>query len=48
MILLTHEESESYEKQKVCNICKKELNTDEFDTDENDRNEFNTDKNDTS
>ena len=45
-IPLTNEENESYEKQKVCYICKKEFNTDEFDTDENDNNEFNTDDND--
>ena len=46
MIPLTDEENESYEKQKVCNICKKDFNTDEFNTDENDKNEFNTDEND--
>ena len=46
MISLTDEENESYEKQKVCYICKKEFDTDEFDTDENDKNEFNTDEND--
>ena len=46
MISLTDEENESYEKQKVCYMCKKKFNTDEFDTDENDKNEFNTDKND--
>ena len=45
MIPLTDEENESYEKQKVCYICKKEFNTDEFSTDENDKNEFNTDEN---
>ena len=27
-------------------MCKKEFSTDEFDTDEDDRNEFNTDEND--
>ena len=58
MIPLTDEENESYEKQKVCYICKKEFDTDEFvtdgndknefDTDENDKNEFNSDKNDES
>ena len=41
MIPLTDEENESYEKQKVCYICKKDFNTDE-----NDKNEFNTDEND--
>ena len=41
MIPLTDEENKSYEKQKVCYICKKEFNTDE-----NDKNEFNTDEND--
>ena len=41
MIPLTDEENESYVKQKVCYICKKEFNTDE-----NDKNEFNTDEND--
>ena len=46
MILPTDEENESYEKQKVCYICKKEFNTDEFDTDENDKNEFDSDGND--
>ena len=35
MIPLTDEEDKSYEKQKVCDICKKEFNTDE-----NDRNAF--------
>ena len=45
MIPLTDEENGSYEKQKVCYICKKEFNTDEFNTDENDKNEFNTDEN---
>ena len=33
--------NESYEKQKVCYICKKEFNPDE-----DDKNEFNTDGND--
>ena len=28
MIPLTNEEKESYEKQKVCHICKKEFSTD--------------------
>ena len=46
MILPTDEKNESYEKQKVCYICKKEFNTDEFDTDENDKNEFDSDGND--
>ena len=46
MIPLNEEENESYEKQNVCYICKKEFNTDEFDADENDKNEFNTDEND--
>ena len=41
MIPLTDEENESYEKQKVCYICKKEFNTDE-----NNKDEFNTDEND--
>ena len=41
MIPLTDEENESYEKQNVCYICKKEFNTDE-----NDKNEFNTDESD--
>ena len=52
LIPLTDEGNESYEKQKVCYICKKEFNTDEFNTDENkfdndenDKNEFNTDEN---
>ena len=45
MIPLTDEENVSYEKQKVCYICKKEFNTDEnnkdeFSTDENDKNKF--------
>ena len=35
MILLTDEETKSYEKQKVCYICKKE-----FSTDKNDENKF--------
>ena len=35
MILLTYEETKSYEKQKVCYICKKE-----FSTDKNDKNAF--------
>ena len=38
MIPLIDEEIESYEKQKVCYICKKEFNADEFDTYENDKN----------
>ena len=51
MIPLTDEKNESYEKQKICYICKKEFNTDEsdkneFNTDENDKNEFNIDEND--
>ena len=41
MIPLTDEENESYEKEKVCYICKKEFNNDG-----NDKNEFNTDEND--
>ena len=45
MISLTEEENESYEKQKIFYICKKEFNTHEFDTDENDKNEFNIDEN---
>ena len=45
MIPLTDEENESYEKQKVCYIYKTEFNSDEFNTDENDKNEFNTDEN---
>ena len=45
MIPLTEEENESYEKQKVFYICKKEFSTHEFDTDENDKNEFNIDEN---
>ena len=35
MIPLTDKETNSYEKQKVCYICKKE-----FSTDENDKNVF--------
>ena len=35
MISLTDKENESYEKQKVCHICKKE-----FSTDKNDKNVF--------
>ena len=35
MIPLTDEENKSYEKQKVCYICKKEFNIDE-----NDKNAF--------
>ena len=31
MIPLTDEETEFYEKQKVCHICKKELSTDKND-----------------
>ena len=31
MIPLTDEETESYEKQKVCHICKKEFSTDKND-----------------
>ena len=51
MIPLTDEENESYEKQNLCYISKKEFNTDEndknqFNTDENDISELNTDKND--
>ena len=46
MIPLTDEENESYEKKNFCYICKKEFHTDEFDTDENDKNESNTDEND--
>ena len=45
MIPLTDEENESYEKQKVCYVCKREFNTDEFNTDENHKNEFNIDEN---
>ena len=45
MIPLTEEENESYEKQKIFYICKKEFSTHEFDTDENDKNEFNIDEN---
>ena len=34
---LTDEEDNSYEKQKVCYICKKEFNTDDdYDDDDND------------
>ena len=44
MIPLTDEENEFYEKQNVCYICKKEFNTYESDTNENDKNEFNTDE----
>ena len=40
MIPLTDEKNESYEKQKVYYICKKEFNTDE-----NNKNEFNTEEN---
>ena len=40
MVPLTDEENESYEKQKVCYIYKTEFNSDEFNTDENDKNEF--------
>ena len=51
MVPLTDEENDSYEKQKVCYIYKKEFDIDEndkneFNTDENDKNEFNTDGND--
>ena len=46
MIPLTDEENESYEKKNVCYICKKDFDTDGFDTDENDKNESNTDEND--
>ena len=42
----TDEENESYQKQNVCYICRKEFNTDEFNTDENNEKEFNTDEND--
>ena len=35
MIPLTDKENKSYEKQKVCSICKKE-----FSTDENEKNAF--------
>ena len=35
MIMLTDKKNKSYEKQKVCYICKKE-----FSTDENDKNAF--------
>ena len=31
MILLTDKENESYEKQKICHICKKEFSTDKDD-----------------
>ena len=36
MIQLTDKETEFYEKQKVCHICKEE-----FSTDKNDKNAFN-------
>ena len=36
MILITDEENKSYEKQKVCYICRKELNTDDDDDDDDD------------
>ena len=36
MIPLTDEESESYEKQKVCYICKKEFSTNDDDDDDDD------------
>ena len=36
---LTDEEDNSYEKQKVCYICRKEFNTDDdYDDDDNDDN----------
>ena len=35
MIPLTDGESKSYEKQKVCHICKKGFNTDDDDDDDN-------------
>ena len=38
MIPLTDGESKSYEKQKVCHICKKGFNTDDDDDDDNDDN----------
>ena len=31
MILLTNEENQSYHKQSICQICKKELSTDDND-----------------
>ena len=51
IIPLTDEENESYEKQNVCCVCKKEFNTDEiykdkFSANENDKNEFSDDEND--
>ena len=51
MIPLTDEVNQSYEKQKVCYMCKKEFNIDEndkneFNTDENNENEFSVDEND--
>ena len=36
MIPFTDEQNKSYEKQKVCYICKKELITDDGDDDDND------------
>ena len=38
MIPLTNEENELHEKENVCQICIKEFDTDEFGTDENDKN----------
>ena len=50
MTPLTDEGNESYKKQKVCYICKKNLiliknDKYEFNNDENDENEFDTDEN---
>ena len=42
----TDEENESYQLQRVVYKSKKEFNTVEFDTDENDKNEFSADEND--
>ena len=36
MIPLTDEENKSYEKQKICYICQKEINDDDHDDDDDD------------
>ena len=40
MIPLADEENKSYEKQKVCQICKKEFNTDDDNYDDHDNKKY--------
>ena len=44
MIKLTYEENESYLKQEVCHICKKEFSTDDDDNDDDDDDDDDDDK----